>query len=89
VLRATWYCEPGVSRCTSGYPADCLCAAISPDLAYLRGKLLDVCSSGRCIRVRVVDCNCAAHKAIDLYAAAFRRLAPLETGVLWVLVALP
>jgi hypothetical protein len=79
-ITATWYCRAGVSRCTAGYSPSCLCAAISPDLAYLRGRHVDVCAGGRCVRVLVVDCDCAAHRGIDLYAAAFEGLAPLSRG---------
>jgi hypothetical protein len=82
-LHATWYCNPPVSRCTAGHPSSCLCAAISPDLASWTGHLVRVCSRA-CVTVRVVDCNCQSRHGIDLYAAAFRRLAPLSAGALTV-----
>ena len=81
-VRATWYCGNG-SPCTRGYPAGGMYAAISPDLSYLRGRVVRVCTTiSRCVDVRLIDCNCASSHAIDLYAAAFRRLAPLSAGVL-------
>lgn len=90
-LSATYYCRAGVSRCTRGYPdrrgvAD-LFAAISPDLRYLRGRQVSVCRpGGSCVSVRIIDCNCAATRAIDLYADAFARLAPLSLGRISVVV---
>jgi hypothetical protein len=30
--------------------------------------------------VRVIDCDCQAHRSIDLYGDAFRDLAPLSAG---------
>jgi hypothetical protein len=86
---ATWYCNSDprrgrVSRCRAGYPdrpgvAD-LYAGVSPDLARFRGELADVCWHDRCVRVRVIDCDCQAVDSIDLYADAFERLAPLSRG---------
>lgn len=86
-VAATWYCLAGVSRCTVGHPdvgGDQLYAAISPDLSYMRGRLVQVCRAGSCIRVRVIDCNCQAVHAIDLYSDAFKHLAPLSAGRIWV-----
>jgi hypothetical protein len=89
-VSLTWYCNGDagrarLSRCTRGYPdragtAD-LFAAASPDLRYLRGLQVSVCAaSGRCVSVRVVDCNCRAVAALDLYADAFAQLAALSRG---------
>jgi hypothetical protein len=78
--HATYYCLPRVSRCTVGWPASCLCAAISPDLRRWAGSWVRVIVRGRSVRVRVIDCNCQAVRGIDLYAAAFRILAPLAVG---------
>jgi hypothetical protein len=30
--------------------------------------------------VKIIDCNCSARRSIDLYADAFRRIAPLSAG---------
>lgn len=76
---ATWYCLAGVSRCTRT-AQNGLYAAISPDLDFLRGKAISVCYGASCVTVEVIDCNCSAHRSIDLYADAFRMLAPLSAG---------
>lgn len=76
---ATWYCLAGVSKCHYA-ASNGLYAAISSDLAYLRGKTITVRYGTRSVVVKVIDCNCEAHRAIDLYADAFRQLAPLEVG---------
>ena len=57
-----------------------LYAAISPDLWRLYGQRVRVCYRTRCVTVKIIDCNCQAHRAIDLYADAFRKLAPLSAG---------
>lgn len=80
---ATWYCNRNasrgpLSRCPSGYSGG-LYAAISPDLLYLRGKTVLVCATS-CVRVKVVDCDCQAKRAIDLFADAFMVIAPLSAG---------
>lgn len=81
-VRLTWYCEPGRSRCTSGWPASCLCVAVSPDLAWLRGRTFTLGANGRQVTVRAVDCNCQARTAIDAYASVWRALGlPLSRGV--------
>lgn len=79
-LEATWYCKPGISQCTKRHPAGGLYAAISPDLDYLRGVDVLVHYQGRSVRVAIIDCNCGATHAIDLYADAFEQLAPLNRG---------
>lgn len=78
--QASWYCRSGVSICTRGHPGG-LYAAIRRDLLYLRGRSISVCTSSKCIRVTVIDCNCGTHaNLIDLYSDAYRRLAPLSSG---------
>jgi hypothetical protein len=76
---ATWYCLPGVSRCPTVRQGG-LYAAISPDLGWLRGKRVRVCYRASCVVVQIVDCNCRATRSVDLFADAFRRLAPLGSG---------
>ena len=83
-VRVTWYCGNG-SRCTRGYPGG-LYAAISPDLSSWTGRLVRVTYAGRSVTVRIIDCNCQAEHAIDLYAAAFSRLASLSMGQLYATV---
>ena len=81
-IRMTWYCLPGISRCTAGYPADCRCVAVSPDLAELRGQHVSICRGPTCVEVLVVDCTCQAVRSVDAYASVFRLLAPLSRGVI-------
>lgn len=77
---ASWYCLPGRSRCTHGYP-DGLYAAIRRDLLEHRGDRARVCAGERCVTVTIVDCNCSpTANLVDLYSTAFARLAPLGTG---------
>jgi hypothetical protein len=84
---ATWYCLAGRSRCSVGRTGG-LYAAISPDLDFLRGRAISVCSGASCVIVTVRDCNCGpgVTKAVDLYADAFRVLAPLSAGRLKVTI---
>jgi expansin (peptidoglycan-binding protein) len=49
-------------------------------MAYLRGKDVSVCYGASCVVVRVIDCDCQAINAIDLYSDAFMVLAPLSRG---------
>lgn len=81
-VRLTWYCGNG-SRCTRGYSAGGLYAAISPDLRAWNGRLIRVIYGGRSVTVRAIDCNCQAEHGIDLYAAAFQQLAPLSVGSMY------
>ena len=78
---ASWYCRPGVSRCTRGHPGG-LYAAIRRDLLTTwRGRDVKVCTASNCVTVRVIDCLCAGGTGIiDLYADAFIHLAPLSRG---------
>lgn len=57
-------------------------AAVRKDLlTQYMGKQVFVCYRSRCIRVRVIDCNCGRNaNLIDLYADAFARLARLSQG---------
>jgi rare lipoprotein A (peptidoglycan hydrolase) len=88
--NATWYCQPGRSACTRGYPASGPYAAAGPALRVgnWRGRWVTVRANGRAIRVRLVDaCQCGnGRRLIDLYGSQFARLAPLGRGVLRVSV---
>lgn len=88
---ASWYCLPGRSACTAGYPADGLYAAAGPALRVgnWRGRVVTVerADGSAAVRVRLVDaCACGGGRVIDLYALAFGRLAPLSAGVVEVRV---
>jgi hypothetical protein len=95
---ASWYCNSDRSRgprsrCTVGHPDDGgadLFAAIRRDLLYLRGQRVSVCAGERCVRVRIIDCNCGpGANIIDLYADAFEALRPLGVGRVKVRVIIP
>ena len=81
---ATWYCGGG-SACTRGYPPGTLAAAAGPALRVgdWRGRIVKVCSGGRCVKVQLVDwCFCGSGRVIDLYRSAFSRLANPSRGLL-------
>jgi len=85
---ATWYCVPGVSACHRAH-AGGMYAAAGAELRVgdWRGRRVLVCQGDDCVRVTLVDwCACAGDRVIDLYGDAFRRLAPLSSGVLRVSV---
>lgn len=85
---ATWYCVPGVSACHRDYGGG-LYAAAGAELRVgdWRGRKVSVCIGDDCVRVTLVDwCACPGDRVIDLYGDAFRRLAPLGTGILRVSV---
>jgi hypothetical protein len=48
---------------------------------------VNVSAGGRSVRVRLVDWCGSKTKTIDLYAAAFERLAPLSRGVVRVFIS--
>lgn len=88
VGRASWFCRPGVSSCTSGYPGGLYAAAGSEiRIGNWRGRLVNVCSGGRCVIVRLIDwCACGGPRVIDLYSDAFKRIGSLSQGTLPVTV---
>lgn len=86
--RASWYCQPGRSACTRGYPAAGLYAAAGPALRVgdWRGREVTVCAT-RCVAVTLVDaCQCHAgtdrERVVDLYGSTFAQLASLSRGVI-------
>ena len=81
--QASWYCS-NTSSCTRGYPPGTLAAAAGPALRVgdWRGRIVKVCSGGRCVKVQLVDvCGCP-RRVIDLYRSAFSQLANPSRGVL-------
>lgn len=79
---ASWYCKTGVSRCTIGHSGGYY-AAIRRDLLELRGERVLVCSSGGCVRVTIIDCNCGPNaNLIDLYWDAFNAIGNPSAGVM-------
>lgn len=79
---ATWYDDgPGIY------------GAAGPALRHgdWRGRVVQVCSNGKCLKVRLTDwCACGKRNGqstlIDLSSGAFARLAPLSRGVIRVTV---
>lgn len=88
-VLATWYCLAGRSRCHHSYPdgPNAFYAAVSRDLGYLRGRVIHVTYMGRSVDVRAIDCLCSRSGGIDLYADAFRVLAPLSRGKIEVTIS--
>ncbi len=86
--RASWYCLPGVSRCTSGHRGGLYAAAGSElRIGKWRGRTVKVCGNGKCVNVTLIDwCACGGSRIIDLYNDAFRRLAPPSVGTVAVTV---
>jgi rare lipoprotein A (peptidoglycan hydrolase) len=89
--QASWYCRAGISICHHSYPPGSMVAAAGPGLRIgkWRGRTVTVTSGGRSIRVKLVDwCQCGnGVHLIDLYSAAFQKLAPLSSGVVRVTVS--
>jgi hypothetical protein len=86
---ASWYCLPGTSACHYAYSGG-MYAAAGPALRVgnWRGRVVTVCSGGRCVNVKLIDwCQCHGSRVIDLYSDAFRRLAPLSAGTTSVTVS--
>lgn len=99
---ATWYCLPGRSACSSGFPASGMYAAAGPALRRAigprwRSARVTVTRTWTDARggehsatvvVRLADwCACPGVRVLDLYGSAFSRLAPLSRGVLRVEVS--
>ena len=82
--KASWYCLPGRSVCTKGYPASGLYAAAGPRLrAALCGSQASNCWRGKTVRVngipvKLIDwCQCywkqPHEKLLDLYHGVFEK----------------
>jgi rare lipoprotein A (peptidoglycan hydrolase) len=80
--QASWYCLTGASSCHYAYSGGMYAAAgAALRVGNWRGRIVQVCASGRCIMVTLIDwCLCGGGRIIDLYGDAYRRLAPLSTG---------
>jgi len=80
---ASWYCRPGVSRCTYTHPTGGYYAAIRKDLLELVGTRVLVCAvgTGKCVTVKIIDCNCGKNaNLIDLYWDAFDAISNPSLG---------
>ena len=85
---ATWYCKTGVSSCHYAHSGG-MYAAAGAEIRKgdWRGRRVQVCSGGACIRVTLIDwCACAGSRIIDLYSDAYRRLDALSSGTIRVTV---
>lgn len=81
---ATWYCKPGSSPCTRGYPAGGHYAAAGPALRVgnWRGRVVTVEWKGNATTVTLIDwCACPGGRIVDLYSQVWTDLAaPLSLG---------
>lgn len=76
---ATYYCRPGISRCTRGYPQG-MYAAAGPELRAMlgdwRGRFVIVTdANGRGVVVQLIDtcwCPLGSGHVIDLYWSAYQ-----------------
>jgi hypothetical protein len=86
--RAAWYCNNG-SGCPAGYSGGLYAAAgAALRVGNWRGRVVTVCGNGNCVNVKLVDwCACGGSRIIDLFGAAYGRLAPLSTGTVAVKVS--
>jgi len=85
--RAAWYCQNG-SGCPAGYSGGLYAAAgAALRVGNWRGRTVSVCGAGNCVNVTLVDwCACGGSRVIDLFADAYRRVAPLSSGTVAVRV---
>ena len=86
--RAAWYCNNG-SGCPAGYSGGLYAAAgAALRVGSWRGRVVTVCGNGNCVNVKLVDwCACGGARVIDLFGAAYGRLAPLSTGTVAVKIS--
>jgi hypothetical protein len=69
---ATWYCEPGVSICTYGYPASGAYGAAGPDLRAAIGNWRGRTVYVNDVPVKLIDfCSCGGDHVIDVYHATW------------------
>ena len=69
---ATWYCQPGVSICTAGYPASGAYGAAGPALRAALGNWRGRTVYVNGIAVLLVDwCQCNGDHVIDVYHATW------------------
>lgn len=91
---ASWYCLPGRSACTTGYPSPGAYAAAGPEiraaLGNWRGRTVIVSTGRVSVRVRLIDfCACPDGRLLDLYASLYGQLDSLSSGLLDVAVEIP
>jgi hypothetical protein len=65
---ATWYCEPGVSICTNGFPASGAYGAAGPALRAALGNWRGRTVYVNGVAVTLIDwCGCPGNHVIDVY----------------------
>ena len=65
---ATWYCEPGVSICTNGFPAPGAYGAAGPALRAALGNWRGRTVYVNGVAVTLIDwCGCPGNHVIDVY----------------------
>ena len=89
--QASWYCRPGVSRCTRGFGWRGHYAAACAPLRRLlgsgwRGRTVLVSRGGLTVRVRLIDHCRSNRRLVDLYGSVFDDFAPLSVGVIRVTI---
>ncbi len=89
---ASWFCLPGRSACTHGFPASGAYAAASRLLRAAvgpqwRGATVRVTAGNTDVLVRLIDeCGCPDGRVLDLYGSVFGQLAALSAGIVTVRV---
>ena len=88
---ASWYCWPGVSKCTYGRHWSGAYAAAGPALRVgtWRGRIVRVQAGTRSRLVRLIDFCACPTRLIDLYGSVFDDFAPRSRGVIRVSVTWP
>jgi hypothetical protein len=77
----SWYCwPPAHSRCTRGVPWTSMAAAYGPRSGFHMGDRLRLTYRGRSVVVTIRDYCPSCGGGLDVYGAAFSRLAPLSAG---------
>jgi hypothetical protein len=82
---ATWFCEPGVSVCTRGFPASGAYAAAGPELRAALGSWRGKTVYVNGIPIKLIDwCACGGDHVIDVYHSTWLRIPhPNHAVVTW------
>jgi hypothetical protein len=82
---ATWYCQPGRSRCTRGFPADGAYAAAGPELRAALGRWRGKTVFVNGVPVKLIDsCACGGDHVIDVYRSTWLKIPnPDQVTIKW------
>lgn len=82
---ATWYCLPGRSRCTRGFPAGGAYGAAGPELRAALGKWRGKTVWVNGVAVKLIDwCACGGNHVIDVYHSTWVRIPhPSRVTIRW------